>query len=116
MSMIMASEALKAAFQPYIKDILGFHFYYSNPLFWAFFMALYLFLEIRWSWSPGKAFLFCAIVSSILLGSTWIERPIIETFTIPGYTVYNLDPFILKVASLISISIVTVYFLFVDNF
>ena len=115
MSIIMVSEALKAAFQPYIKSIQDFHFHYNNPLFWAFFMALYLFLKLGWSWNSGKAFFFCAIIASILLGSTWIEKPIIETFTMPGYAAYILDPFILKVASLVLISIVVVYFLFVDN-
>jgi hypothetical protein len=115
MSIIMVSEALKMAFLPYIKSIQDFHFYYNNPLFWAFFMVLYLFLEIGWNWSPGRAFLFCAIMVSILLGVTYIEKLIIKTFTVQGYTAYILDPFILKVASLILISMVTIYFLFVDN-
>lgn len=115
MDIIMESEALKAGFQPYIKSIQGFHFYYDNPVFWVFFLALYLFLGLKWSWPPAKAFFFCAIISSILLGSTWIQKPIMETFTMPGYAAYILDPFIIKTASLVLISIVVIYFLFVDN-
>ncbi len=77
-------------------------------------MVLYLMLEIGRSWSPGKAFFFCASVASILLGATWLERPLMGMFTIRGYA-GGFDPFILKVASLVMISITIVYFVFVDN-
>ncbi|MCX5693161.1 MAG: hypothetical protein NTX47_05730 [Candidatus Omnitrophica bacterium] len=112
MSIITMSEALKTAFLPYIKNIQDFHFYYNNPLLWAFFMVLYLLLEIGKGWSPGKAFFFCASIASILLGATQLAA---KTFTIQGYAAYSIDPFILKVASLILISLVIVYFVLIDN-
>lgn len=110
MDMDLYIEVLKTTFLPYIKDIQGFHFYYNNPLLWVFFMVLYLILEIGRSWSPRKAFFFCVNIASILLGATWLEKPLIDMFT---KGVFNL--FILKIFSLVMISIVVIYFVFVDN-
>ena len=115
MDMSLYYEALKTAFLPYIKSIQDFHFYYSNPLFWAGFMVLYLILEIGLDWRISKAFFFCAINASVLLFATWFEKPIIEMFTIKGVP-GGFDPFILRVATLTVVSIVTMYFILVDNF
>ena len=106
--------ALKTAFLPYIKDIQNFNFYLHNPVFWVFFMVLFLMLEIGRSWNQGKAFLFCAIVAFTLLGSKWMEKPMIDLFTIPGHPA-GFDPFILKIAALVAVSVVTIYFVFIDN-
>lgn len=111
--MDMYFEVLKTAFLPYIKNIQDFHFYYDNPLFWAGFMVLYLILDRAAAWSVGKAFFFCAIISSILLGATWLEKPLVDLFTIQEHT--GFDPFILKVATVTVISVVVMYFVFVDN-
>lgn len=115
MSIIMDLYVLKKAFLPYIKDIQEFHFYYNNPLVTIFFMILYLTLEIGMSWSPGKAFFFCISTAFILLATTWLEKSLIKIFAIPGYATYNLDPFILKICSLVAISLVVVYFVLIDN-
>lgn len=111
--MDMYYEVLKTAFLPYIKSIQGFHFYYDNPLFWVGFMILYLILEKGLYWNVGKAFFFCAIIASILLGTTWLEKPLIDMFTIQEHS--GFDPFILKVASVTAVSVVVFYFVFVDN-
>ena len=111
--MDMYYEVLKTAFLPYIKSIQGFHFYYDNPLFWAGFMILYLMLERAAAWSVGKAFFFCAIISSILLGTTWLERPLADLFTVQERS--GFDPFILKAGSVTAISVVVLYFVFIDN-
>ena len=110
MDMALYIEALKISFLPYVKSIQSFHFYYDNLLFWVFFMVLYLMLEIGRSWSPGKAFFFCISIASILLATTWLEKPLIDMFTVQGYAAGGFDPFILKVASLVIISITIVYF------
>lgn len=111
--MILYYEALKAAFLPYIKSIQEFHFYWDNLLFWAGFLVLYLILEIFRDWNRSKAFFFCAIIASILLSTTWLERPLIDMFTVQGHSCF--DPFILKAASITVISVVVLYFVFVDN-
>lgn len=77
-------------------------------------MVLFLMLEIGWSWSPGKAFSFCTIVAFTLLGSKWAEKPIVDFFTIQGYSVV-FDPFILKIAAFILISVITIYFVFIED-
>lgn len=110
--MLFYLEVLKTTFMPYIKDIHSFHFYYNNPLFWVFFMVLYLILEIGRSWSPGKAFFFCIIIAMVLLGTTWFEIYIANTFVKPGET---FDPFIIRMLSLVMLSAVVLYFLLVDN-
>lgn len=112
MDIVIVLYVLKTSFLPYIKSIQDFHFYYNNPLFWIFFMVLYILLKIGRSWSPGKAFLFCACIAGILLGAT---RLIAQPFTIPGYAAYSFDPFVYKIASFILISIITIYFVFIDN-
>lgn len=114
MDINLALEALKTSFLTYIKNIQDYHFYYNNPLFWVFFMILYLILKIGISWNSGKAFFFCASIAFILLGTTWLEQPMIDMFTIRGYS-GGFDPFILKVASFVTVSITVIYFLFVDN-
>ena len=113
--MVLYYETLKTAFLPYIKSIQDFHFYYNNPLFWVGFMVLYLILEIGVDWCISKAFFFCAINASVLLFATWLEKPIMEMFTMQGYP-GGFDPFILKVATIAVVSIVTMYFVFIDNF
>jgi len=105
-------EVLKTTFMPYIKDIQGFHFYYNNPLFWVFFMVLYLILEIGRSWSPGKAFFFCVIIAIVLLSTTWFEMFIASTFVKPGET---FDPLIIRMLSLVMLSAIILYFLLIDN-
>ncbi len=115
MDMALYIEVLKTIFLPYIKSIQSFHFYYTNPLFWVFFMVLYLILGIGRNWNQGKAFFFCISIASILLATTWLEKPLIDMFTVQGYAAGGFDPFILKVASLVMISITIVYFVFVDN-
>jgi hypothetical protein len=115
MDMVLYIEVLKTTFLPYIKSIQSFHFYYTNPLFWVFFMVLYLILGIGRNWNQGKAFFFCISIASILLAATWLEKPLIDMFTVQGYAAGGFDPFILKVASLVMISITIVYFVFVDN-
>jgi len=107
-------EVSKAAFLPYFKDIQNFNFYFHNPVFWVFFMILFLMLEIGRSWSPGKAFFFCTSIAFTLLGSKWIEKPMTDLFTIKGYPA-GFDPFILRVAAFVVISVITIYFVFVDN-
>lgn len=107
-------EVLKTSFLPYVKDIQNFNFYFHNPVFWMFFMVLFLVLEIARSWSSGKAFFFCASIAFTLLGSKWIEKPTIALFTIHGYPA-GFDPFILKMAVFVVISMITIYFVFVDN-
>ena len=77
-------------------------------------MALFLILEIGWSWGPGKSFFFCLTIASVLLGATWVEKPLIDIFSIQEHG-GGFDPFILKVASLVAVSIIIVYFVFVDN-
>jgi len=116
MDINLTLEALKTSFLPYIKSIQSYHFYCNNLLFWVFFMVLYLILGIGRNWNQGKAFFFCVSIASILLATTWLEKPLINMFTIQGYAVGGFDPFILKVASLVMISIIIVYFVFVDNF
>ena len=115
MSISIAIDTLKTIFLPYIKSIQDFHFYYNNPVLWISFMVLYLLLRIWRSWSHPKAFFYCAGITSVLLGATWIEKPIVRMFTIPGYAAGGFDPFILKVAALILVSVITVYFVFIDN-
>nr|MBU1328801.1 hypothetical protein [Candidatus Omnitrophota bacterium] len=115
MDIVLYIGSLKTVFLPYIKSIQSFHFYYNNPLFWVFFMVLYLILWIGRSWNRGKAFFFCISIASILLATTWLEKPLIDMFTVHGYAVGGFDPFILKVASLVMISIIVIYFVFVDN-
>lgn len=114
MDVALYIEVLKTAFLPYIKDIQNFNFYFQNPVFWVFFLVLFLMLEIGWSWSPGKAFSFCTIIAFTLLGSKWIEKPIINFFTIQGYS-SGFDPLILKIAAFVIISIVTIYFVFIED-
>jgi|GEM_PF-912047 len=109
----MYFEVLKAAFLPYVKNMQDFHFYWDSPLFWAGFMILYLILERGMAWNIGKAFFFCAITSSILLGATWLEKPLMDLFTVQGNA--GFDPFILKVATVTAVSVVVMYFVFVDN-
>ncbi len=77
-------------------------------------MVLFLVLEIGRSWNEGKAFFFCAIISSVLLGATRIEGPLIKIFTIKGYQ-GGFDPFILKMAVFIVIAVVIIYFVFIDD-
>lgn len=110
--MALYTEVLKTSFLPYVKSIQGFHFYFNNPLFWAFFMILFLMLEIGWSWSQGKAFFFCLTIAMILLGTTWFEK-----FMMGAFVNLNgaFDPFLIKVLSLIVISAVIVYFVLIDN-
>jgi len=115
MNIVLYYEALKTTFLPYIKSIQDFHFYYNNPLFWAGFMVLYLILELGVDWRISKAFFFCAINASVLLFTTWLEKPIIKMFTIQGHS-GGFDPFILKAAALTVVSVVIMYFVFVDNF
>ncbi len=78
-------------------------------------MVLYLILKIGRSWNQGKAFFFCISIASILLATTWLEKPLIDMFTVQGYAAGGFDPFILKIASFTMISITIVYFVFVDN-
>lgn len=112
MSIIMVLDALKAVFLPYIKNIQDFHFYYNNPLVWVLFMVLYLWLERGRSWTPNKAFFFCAAITSVLLGATRLAA---KTFTIAGYAPYSLDPLIINIASIVLISLIAVFFVFIDN-
>jgi len=112
MDIALYIEVLKTTFMPYIKSIQGFRFYYNNPLFWVFFMALFLALEIGRSWSVEKAFLFCVSAAAVLLGATWLERSIAETFVKPGE---SFDPFIIRVFTFIAVSAVTIYFVMIDN-
>jgi len=111
--MDMYFEVLKAAFLPYVKSMQGFHFYCDNLLFWAGFMVLYLILTRGVDWNIEKAFFFCAIIISILLGTTWLEKPLVDLFTVQEHA--GFDPFILKAASVTAVSVVVFYFVFVDN-
>ena len=115
MDAVLYIDTLKTTFLPYIKDIQNFNFYFYNPVFWVFFMILFLMLEIIWSWSSGKAFLFCTSIAVTLLGSKWIEKPMMNFFTIQGYSI-NLDPFIFKMAAFIIVFVIVIFFVFVDNF
>jgi hypothetical protein len=108
-------DALKITFLPYIKSMQNFHFYYNNPMLWVFFMVLYLLLKTVRSWSHPKAFFYCAGITSVLLGVTWIEKPLAKIFTVPGYAAYSIDPFMLKMAALVLVSVITLYFVFIDN-
>ena len=114
MDAALCIEVLKTTSLPYIKDIQNFNFYFQNPVFWVFFMVLFLILEIARSWSPEKAFFFCTSIAFTLLGSKWIEKTMIDFFTIQGYSA-GFDPFILKIAAFVVISVITIYFVFVDN-
>jgi len=109
-------ETLKTAFLPYFKSIQDYHFYYDNLLFWALLLSLYLTLETWFNWSHNKAFFFCANISLVLLGSTWLEKPVMSVFAAAQEEVMaDFSLFILKVASLIILSLVVLYFVFVDN-
>jgi hypothetical protein len=108
-------EALKVTFLPYIKSMQDFHFYYDNPMLWVFFMVAYLFLKVWRGWSHPKAFFYCTSITFVLLGATWIEKPLVKIFTISGYETSGFDPFILKMGALILIAVITVYFMFIDN-
>jgi hypothetical protein len=114
MDAVVYIDVLKATFLPYFKDIQNFNFYFHNPIFWVFFMTLFLFLEIGRSWSPEKAFFFCTSIAFTLLGIKWIEKPMADFFTVQGYP-SGFDPFILKIAALVIISVTVIYFVFIDN-
>ena len=114
MDAALCIEVLKTTFLPYFRDIQNFNFYFHNPVFWVFFMILFLMLEIGRSWSPGRAFFFCASIAFTLLGSKWIEKPTIGLFTIPGYSA-GFGPFILKIAAFVIIFLIVIYFVFIDN-
>ena len=118
MDMDLYIEALKVSFLPYLKSIQGFHFYFDNPLFWVFFMALYLGLTIGWSWSGNKAFFYCAAIALILLDSTWFKNFMANSFVRPGEKIGSLaifDPSMIKIMTLCAVSAATIYFVLIDN-
>ena len=63
---------LKMAVLPYLNDLKNFEFYYLNPLFWMFFLLLFLIL-LR-SWKAKKALSFSLSLAAILLINTKIEH------------------------------------------
>ena len=112
MDMSVEIESLKTTFLPYIKSVQDLHFHYSNPLIWVFFMIVFLILVWFRSWSYGKAFSFCLVISLILLGMTWMEKSIRGAFVAPGE---SFDPFIIRVVSFVAMLSAVLYFAFIDN-
>lgn len=75
-------------------------------------MVLFLILDIGRGWNTGKAFFFCITIAMILLGATWFEKFIADAFVGQGEA---FDPFLIRVLSLIMISVAAVYFVLIDN-
>ncbi|MDP2911812.1 MAG: hypothetical protein Q8N76_05730 [Candidatus Omnitrophota bacterium] len=105
-------ESLKTTFLPYVKSIQDFNFHYSNPLILVFFMTVFLMLVWFRGWSRRKAFFFCLTMSLILLSMTWAEKSIRGIFVRPDE---SFDPFIIRVVSLVAISVTMLYYTFIDN-
>ncbi len=63
---------LERAIRSYLNSLQNFQFYYLNPLFWIFF--LFLFLILLRSWRPKKSLSFCLSLAIVLLLETKIEN------------------------------------------
>ncbi len=70
--MIIELQALEKAIRPYLNSLKKFQFSYLNPLFWVFF--LFLFLILLRFWRPKKSFSFCMLLAMVLLIDTKIEN------------------------------------------
>ncbi|MDP2923861.1 MAG: hypothetical protein Q8O30_09135 [Candidatus Omnitrophota bacterium] len=100
--------ALKANFLPYLNSLGHFRFSFLNPLFWIFLLVLFLML-LRF-WYARKSFSFCLIVAIILLATTGLEDFIAGILAKNGE---GFDPVIIRVLSLIVISIISLYYFFI---
>lgn len=103
-------NTLRPVFLPYINSLRDFHFSYRNPVFWLFLLIVCLIL-LRF-WQPKKTISFCLTIAVILLAATKIERIMAQALARQGGV---FDPFIIRIMLFIVVSIVGIYFVFIDN-
>lgn len=73
-------ESLKKLFSRSLEELKDLNFYIVNPLLWIGIFIVFIFLWRRWPF--GKTFLFCFLVSAILLSMTKIEHLTQDTFAL----------------------------------
>ena len=93
---------------PYVDELKDFQFRIANPLFWVCFLTAVFFLNCFWRFK--KAFLFCLMVSVILLLTTALENSMAGVLFSES-ALFNYMA--LRYVSLFVISCVSVYFLFI---
>lgn len=103
-------DALKAGLSSHLKSLQNFDFSFFNPLFWIFLLILFLVL-LRF-WETKKSFSFCFTIGVVLLATTEMERYVTDLFTRPGET---LDLFVIRISSLLLISVISLYYLFLKD-
>ena len=101
---------LKTAFSQHLQELLRFKFLPFNPVFWIFFLILFL-ITLRF-WARNKSFSFCIVVAAILLLSTKVEKIVVDFF---ARGKESFDPFLLRIATLVIILLTIIYYSFIKG-
>lgn len=98
---------LKKIFIGHFNELKDFYFTFDNIAFWTFLLVFFLLL-LR-VWSTNKAFSFCLLIAIVLLGTTKMESLVVGTFNT------TFEPGIIRIISLIIISIISIYYVFIKS-
>lgn len=87
-----------------------FHFSFTNPLFWA--GILLLFLVLLRFWSRKKAFSFSLVTAALFLAATAIEEYTTQKVAALGG---EFDPLFARIALLAAMIFIACYYVFVRD-
>jgi len=95
----------------YYNDLSNFNFSFSNP--WLWISMVLLFLALSRLWHTRKAFSFCFVLIVVLIFSTiaqnFTEYIPIEDTAVPCYSL------IVKMATFLVVSVITIYYFFIGS-
>ncbi|MDP2922332.1 MAG: hypothetical protein Q8O30_01240 [Candidatus Omnitrophota bacterium] len=103
-------QVLQKNFSQHYKELLSFKFHLLNPVFWLFFLILFL-ITLRF-WATRKAFSFCTIIAVILLACTKVESSIVSFFAHAGE---KFDPFLIRIGFITILMLVLLYYFFIKG-
>jgi len=66
-------EILRSSFESGFGELENFRFTIGNPVFWVFFLLLFVIL-VRWFWNPKKSLSLCIVLAIVFLSATKLEE------------------------------------------
>lgn len=94
----------------YVEKISQYQFTVNNPVFWL--MLIVIALVLMRFWDLRKSFSFSIAIGAILLVTTKIEKAILEASSRANEF---FDPVIIRILSVIAITLVILYYIFIKT-
>ena len=103
-------QGLTEYFKANFASLKNFQFSPFNPVFWLFFIIVFLLL-LKF-WAAKKSFSFCLAIAIVLLVTTKVEKLIGAAVISHGET---FDPLVFRIAAIFFVAVVWLYYGFIKS-